>query len=219
MKGYLTEYEPHARQQTIRTLLNAGANPDATNTLTRLTCIHWAAFYTNDVESLKLLIARTTLENVFTLDYKMRTSLDIAGIKSLNDFTFSTLDYLLNCAEQYFNQSCKKTPKETEIEIQGVRIKSKLEYYTQKEKLYLDMLYWASYRDKTNFVIKLINFGISPFLAYTMNENAIISGIKGGAYKTVRAIIEMKYELKKGRGTIVRLCICYFKCYSKSYEG
>jgi ankyrin repeat protein len=209
MRGYLTEYESLARQKTIASLLNAGANPNATNTFTRLTCIHWAAYYTNDAESLKLLITKTTLENVFTLDYKMRTSLDIAGMKSLNDFTFFTLDYLLECAEKYFNENHKRTPEQTEIEIQGIRIKSKLEHYTIEEKLYLDMLYWASYRDKTSFVIKLIKFGISPFVAFTMRENALISGVKGGAYKTVKAIIELKYELKAGSGTIVRICICF----------
>lgn len=178
----------------------------AANTSTHLTCIHWAAFYTDDAESLKLLASKTTLDQVFALDYKNRTPLDIAGIKSLNNGCFSTLDYLLECAEKYFAAATAKSVKETAIEVQGVKIKSRLGDYTEKEKLYLDMLYWASYRDRTRFALRLVKFGVSPFLAHTMGENAIISGIKGGAYNTVKSIIEFNYEFRKGTGNMLSKC-------------
>lgn len=231
MRGYWKEFEPDTRYNTIKLLLDAGADPRARNTKSLMTCIHWSGFHTTDINSLRALVERVSLEEVFLLDCAQLTPLDVAGIKAKservfkgrNENLFFTLDYLLECAEEYFDkhvndpeENAKKTIHPTsEVDENVAIIKGKAKYYSGREELYMRMLYWAAYRDKMKFAVKIVRAGISPFVEFVLNESAIVAAIKGGAYNTVKAIIDLSYQLDNGDNYNVRNeCKTSFYCVS-----
>ena len=87
-----------------------GANPNATNTKTLMTCIHWVSYYTSDKGSLECLEKYVGLDNMFLLDGMKMTPLDVAGINGKNEECFDTLAYLIKCAERYF-YNCQLDPQ------------------------------------------------------------------------------------------------------------
>lgn len=201
MRGYWKEFEREARYNTIKLLLDAGANPKARNTKTLMTCIHWAGFHTIDLNSLQALVEKVSIEDVFLQDSRKMTALDIAGIKAKSDQIFLTLDYLLQCAEEYFTLYTNPVNSPDE---NTATIKTKLKAYSEQERMCMKMLYWAAYRDKKEFAVKIIRTGISPFVEFMLNESAIVSAIQGGAYNTVKAMIDLNYQLDNGQTYNIR---------------
>lgn len=80
MQGYDTEMNLGFRQETIGSLLRAGANPNAMNDITLMRCLHWACFYTEDHVTVAALLDYGA--DPFCFDHEGFTPMDIAGIMS-----------------------------------------------------------------------------------------------------------------------------------------
>ena len=123
-----------------------------------------------------------------------------------NEGCFDTLSYLLKCAENYFykyqlDPQATNSVQPLNSNDKYVVIKKKLRHYSDREKIYLDMLYWSAFLNMHKFVIDLIKVGISPFVDFPIDneeENALVSAIRGGAYEVVKAIIELEYKFDDG---------------------
>ena len=96
MRGYKDEVDMQSHQKTISVLLKAGANPNACNSKTEMSCLHWAAYYPEDELPVTGLIEAGA--RISVSDVKGLTSLDIAGIRG-GKKTPTVLDYLLKRAE------------------------------------------------------------------------------------------------------------------------
>ena len=190
MEGYKEEEVISLRQEIIKKLIDSGANPNAMNTKTKMTCLHWACWHPEDSESVKRLIKAGA--DPLVKDHQNLTPIDIAGIKSKGRKN-AVLDYLLEYFENYVDKSNKNPLIEESLENK-ITVKTSMSQYSVDDKLYLDLLYWSAYRNKIILVRKLIGKGISPFLNYVMNENALIAAIKGGAKEVIKFILKNLYE-------------------------
>ena len=176
MKGYYNIEYIEQRQEVIRVLLESKSNPNAINTITKMTCLHWACSHPKDAITVQRLIEAGA--DPFVRDCQNLTPIDIAGMKS-KDQSNAVLDYMLEYFDNYIRKNTKLEDTKFKDDEEPVAvIKTSLFLYDKTEKHYLDILYWASYRNKIGLVKKLIDLKISPFLNYFMNKNALIGAIK-----------------------------------------
>ncbi len=210
MQGYKDDFDLDSHHKTITTLLKAGVDPNATNTKTEMTCLHWAAFYPEDQASVAKLVDAGA--KIFMRDHQGLTPIDIAGLKAEKG-SKAVLDYLLNCAEKQVESTLIELSSRTENPIiipigdqsdTTVKVKPDLSEYCDEKKFYLNVLYWAAYRNRTALVQKLIGLGISPFVRYFQGQNAIFAAVKGGALETVKSIFKPKYECSDGSSRDIR---------------
>lgn len=85
MQGYDEDFHLISRQDTIAELLKAGANPNAVNTHTCLSCLHWACYNYQDSVSVEALLESGA--DPFVFDFQGYTPVDIAGIMCEEDTT------------------------------------------------------------------------------------------------------------------------------------
>jgi len=192
------------RQETIKTLLEYKAKPNIVNSKTKMTCLHWACFYPDDELSVKRLLDAGA--HIFALDVQGFSPLDIAGIASVRSGkkTTKVIDFLVEHAEIGVNDTLNAVEElnkknniaiDTEDSAKNMAyVKTKLKEYTFLDQYYLDLMYWAAYRNRSKLVERLIKVGISPFVKFFMRESAIVGAIKGGALKTVKLIMSYEYK-------------------------
>lgn len=78
MNGYDEERDLERRQKTIRVLLEKGANPNALNSDTLMTCLHWACSHPEDSKSVEALVAAKS--DLWMRETQGYLPMDIAGL-------------------------------------------------------------------------------------------------------------------------------------------
>jgi len=223
MQGFKDDFDPEdvsLREETIKLLLDAKANPNVSNTSTLMTCLHWACYYPKDLLSVKRLLEAGA--NIFAFEAQGLSALDIAGLSTFRfrKNTPKLLSLLLEYAEKEVDKhinamnKCSQNNININIDINintettselPLKVKTTLFEYSEHNKYYLDALYWAAYFDRTKLVKKIISLGISPFVQFYRDESAVVGAIKGGALNTVKLLFKIKYEAESQSGEAIKM--------------
>jgi ankyrin repeat protein len=194
MNGYLHRLNEQMRQDTIKVFLEGGADPNWQNPKTRLTCLHGACYYPQDIQSVQALLDKGAEQLVF--DCVGMTPLDVAALRRPDKESGAVVDLLFANSLKFICEA------EQQLDAEA-RVKVWLSSYSPRDLGLLRVFYWAAYFNKTTLVKKLIAYGLSPFLAngirkYVMESNnptrnAMVAAISSGSLDMVKLIVSLKY--------------------------